>query len=193
MSRRSPKKEAITRSAIDLFKRYGIKRVTVTEICQVAGASKMTFYKHFGNKTELVKWVLEAWSDQLQARVDAIEALDVPFAEKVRLLVDEKVELAKELTPELIAELYSAGGELAAFIVEQGHANRRRFTDFIARAQARGDVRDDLEPALILAVLDKLNELPKDPTVLELVEDYVELTRQVNELFFYGVVARPDG
>ena len=46
---------------------------------------------------------------------------------------------------------------------------------------------------LILAVLDKLNELRKDPTVLELVEDYVELTRQVNELFFYGVVARPDG
>jgi len=29
-----------------LFWKYGIKRVTIEEICREAGVSKMTFYKH---------------------------------------------------------------------------------------------------------------------------------------------------
>ena len=37
----------------DLFWKYGIRRVTVEEICEKSNVSKMTFYKYFPNKETL--------------------------------------------------------------------------------------------------------------------------------------------
>ena len=44
---KSAKSKLIVETATDLFMRYGVKRVTVEEICQTAKISKMTFYKYF--------------------------------------------------------------------------------------------------------------------------------------------------
>ena len=41
---KNKKKQSIIKASRDLFMRYGIKRVTVEEICETAGVSKMTFY-----------------------------------------------------------------------------------------------------------------------------------------------------
>ncbi|NOZ62096.1 MAG: TetR/AcrR family transcriptional regulator, partial [Calditrichaeota bacterium] len=54
-------------TAQDLFFRYGIRRVTVEEICRTAGVSKMTFYKYFKNKIDLVKKLMEKIYDQALA------------------------------------------------------------------------------------------------------------------------------
>ena len=54
-NRRINKKEQIVHTAETLFTRYESKRVTVEEICRLARVSKMTFYKHFSNKVELIK------------------------------------------------------------------------------------------------------------------------------------------
>ena len=56
--RGSKKKLQIVETAKDLFMRYGIRRVTIDEICRTAGASKMTFYKYFSNKIALLKEIL---------------------------------------------------------------------------------------------------------------------------------------
>src|SRR4051794_889117 len=87
---RASKKEAqLLATAEDLFKRYGIKRVSVTEICAAAGVSKVTFYKFFPDKVALAKRVLDDLGDRNLARIDEIEARDVPFPEKVAALIEE--------------------------------------------------------------------------------------------------------
>ena len=61
-TRRYPKKQqAIIETAETLFQRFGFKRVTVNEICQESGVSKMTFYKYYKNKTDLIKFLLSMW------------------------------------------------------------------------------------------------------------------------------------
>ncbi len=50
--------EQIVSTARDLFMFHGIRRITVEEICAKSGVSKMTFYKHFNNKVELAKHIL---------------------------------------------------------------------------------------------------------------------------------------
>ena len=40
--------------AFNLFKKFRFSRVTIKEICAEANLSKMTYYKHFHNKDELV-------------------------------------------------------------------------------------------------------------------------------------------
>ncbi len=54
--------------------------------------------------------------------------------------------------------------------------------------QKQGEIRKDLEPRLILAVLEKLNDLGRDVNLVKMYPSHVELTREVNTVFFYGIL-----
>jgi AcrR family transcriptional regulator len=47
-------RERIIKTARDLFRRHGIRGVGVDTIAEKAGTNKMTLYRHFGSKDELV-------------------------------------------------------------------------------------------------------------------------------------------
>ena len=49
------KKQQIKKAAFSLFNKYGIKKVSVKEICKSSSTSKPTFYKFFPNKKHLAK------------------------------------------------------------------------------------------------------------------------------------------
>jgi len=187
--RPSRKRDEITATARELFRRFGIRRVSVTEICREAGVSRVTFYKHFANKVELAKHVIDEWSDQIIARLDELEAADIPFSEKIRRFIEHKLQTAREIGPELFEELYGADESLRPFLRERGRKNLERFVRFIGDAQTAGDIRPELRPELILVVLERLNDLARDPELLALYPDHVALTRDVHHLFFYGVLA----
>ena len=63
MSIVSKKYKDIMSTGKDLFWKYGMKRVTVEEICKEANVSKMTFYKYFGNKYELALAIIKSMVD----------------------------------------------------------------------------------------------------------------------------------
>jgi TetR/AcrR family transcriptional regulator, cholesterol catabolism regulator len=51
-------KERIQQKANDLFRRYGVKSITMDEIAAQLGASKKTIYQYFSDKDELVSAVV---------------------------------------------------------------------------------------------------------------------------------------
>src|SRR5215204_7524103 len=51
---RIPPRERILAAAGDLFYRHGIRAVGVEAIAEAAGTNKMTLYRHFSSKDELV-------------------------------------------------------------------------------------------------------------------------------------------
>src|SRR5215831_3166148 len=51
---RIPPRERILAVAADLFYRHGIRAVGVDAIAEAAGTNKMTLYRHFASKDELV-------------------------------------------------------------------------------------------------------------------------------------------
>jgi AcrR family transcriptional regulator len=53
MTRSSPR-ERIIRSARDLFRKHGLRGVGVDAIAEAADTNKMTLYRHFGSKDELI-------------------------------------------------------------------------------------------------------------------------------------------
>ena len=54
----------ICREGRKIIWKHGIKRVSIEEICREAGVSKMTFYKYFPNKLELVKSLFDILFDE---------------------------------------------------------------------------------------------------------------------------------
>src|ERR1700710_967904 len=68
---RIPPRERLLAVAADLFYRHGIRAVGVESIAEAAGTNKMTLYRHFDSKDELVAEYLRClagcagqfWSD----------------------------------------------------------------------------------------------------------------------------------
>ncbi|MBN2410872.1 helix-turn-helix transcriptional regulator, partial [candidate division KSB1 bacterium] len=63
-------------TAKELFFKYGIRRVTIEEICKKARVSKMTFYKFFQNKIELAIVMLKKLYDDAEEDLDKITNSD---------------------------------------------------------------------------------------------------------------------
>jgi len=64
----APPRERILAAARDLFYRHGIRAVGVEAIAEAAATNKMTLYRHFGSKDELVA----AYLSELAKEGDAV-------------------------------------------------------------------------------------------------------------------------
>jgi AcrR family transcriptional regulator len=68
MAVKLPPRERILAAASDLFYRHGVRAIGVEAVAEAAGTNKMTLYRHFSSKDELVAEYLR----RLAAESDAI-------------------------------------------------------------------------------------------------------------------------
>ena len=69
-----PPRERILAIATDLFYRLGIKAVGVNSIAEGAGTNKMTLYRHFASKDELVAEYLRCLAEKASSSWDVLAA-----------------------------------------------------------------------------------------------------------------------
>jgi AcrR family transcriptional regulator len=67
-------RERIISTARDLFRKHGIRGIGVDAIADVAGTNKMTLYRHFGSKDDLVVACLREIARDAEAIWDGFEA-----------------------------------------------------------------------------------------------------------------------
>ena len=118
---RLPPRQRILDAADDLFRRYGIRGVGVEAIAETAETNKMTLYRHFASKDELVAEWVRGIVDQKEAEWGDIAAQHPgdPQAQ----LVDWSRRVAKKF-----AEMEERGSTLAnarAELPEPDHPARR--------------------------------------------------------------------
>jgi AcrR family transcriptional regulator len=182
--KRSRKQRQLVETAETLFMRHGIKRVTVEEICRKASVSKMTFYKYFANKHALVKHLWNNWIEQGFDKLEEIDAMDIPFPEKIELMFSWKQKFLSKISTEFIGEFLHMDMGLEKIM--------ERFLHFIVKAQRRGDIRPGIRPEFIMAVVDKLNELARDDGLMRNYPNHIEFRRELKDFFWSGILARPD-
>jgi AcrR family transcriptional regulator len=187
----SKKREQIVQTASTLFMKFGFRRITVEEICRKAGTSKMTFYKYFPNKMELLKSIWNRMVDAGYKKLYEIDAMDMPFPEKMQKMIEYKIELGSQLNREFLDELLGTVPEIKDFWDQIQAKNCRLFMDFVTRAQGKGDIRK-MRPEFFLAVLNKLHELILDENLRNMYPDYSEFIREVNSFFFFGILPVQD-
>ena len=185
-----PKKKQILQTSEELFTRFGMKRITVEEICKKANVSKMTFYKYFPNKNELIKFWWNEMIDEGYRRFDEVNAQDIPFTDKVKFILKLKKEFADKLSREFMEEYFAQLPDMQIAFAEAFQRSIDKFIKFIKDAQKKGEVRKDMRPEFFLAVVNKLTELPMDPEVMNLYTNYTDLVLEINRFMFYGIMAR---
>jgi AcrR family transcriptional regulator len=178
----------ILSTAEDLFQRFGFKRITIEEICAKANVSKMTFYKYIPNKNELIKHLMNSWLKQVEKTINEFDGMEVPFTEKIKTLLRLKEESTGKFSKEFLAEYMNPDPDLQNFFKEFYERATTFFIDFIKKAQLKGDVRRDIKPEFLVAVLNKMLELAKDETLISLYPRVTDFSLEINNFIYCGVL-----
>lgn len=183
------KLQQLVETAWSLFWKYGFTRVSIEEICREARVSKMTFYKHFGNKTELVQFLLKEQSRHSLELYDKIMSGNAPFTEKVRQSIQFKLEQTENLSEAFFNDFHKQNDpELNRILLEQKSENIKAVIRWYLEAQKKGDIRKDIKPEFIVYFLNHLMDMARDEKLLAMYESPQELVMELTNFFFYGLL-----
>jgi AcrR family transcriptional regulator len=187
----SPKFRKLVQTARDLFFRHGIKRVTIEEICQKAGVSRMMFYRYFRNKDAIAIYILEQLYSDAWSKFDEILAEDIPFEEKIRRIAVVKMGMVDEYSMEFLNELLADEDSECGKLLMKKRKESYEFTRKIyADAQKRGDIRKDIKIDFIMFVMEHLTEIIQNERVQSMYPDMSQLVHEMFALLFYGMLSR---
>jgi AcrR family transcriptional regulator len=187
----NPKRDLILSTGKDLFWKFGFRRVTVEEICAKAGISKMTFYKYFSNKMDLVKTLMDGILRESLDVYHSINSSDISYPEKVIRMIQLKKDQIKSMSNEFFRDyIQSDDPELTAYLNKLTQDNLKAFTDDFYRAQKNGDIRQDLKVEFIMYIMNHLINLTQDDNLLNLYDNPQDLVMEITNFLFYGILNR---
>ena len=160
------KLDTILQKAKNIFMRYGLRSVTMDDVCREMGISKKTLYQFVSDKSDLVKKSIEHEIAVDKSNVCKIHDMNLNAIEEmlqINITVGEKL---KNLHPSLMFEMqkyYPAAWAVMSqyregFIVKVILEN-------IKKGQSEGLYRTDIHPEIISKLYATKVELLADPSM----------------------------
>lgn len=150
------RRQQILDAAAACFAQRGFHQTTMQDICEQASLSPGAVYRYFRSKDEIIEAMCaRGHLEDVEMIRDAMGAQDTQavFAELERLffenLEDQQV---CAITMELLAE--ARRNDFILDSIRRGWQSiREGLSEIVRLAQARGEVRPDLEPAMVARVM----------------------------------------
>jgi len=179
----------IVAAARELFWKHGFRRISVEEICRKAGVSKMTFYKHFSNKTELaIEIIRRIFDESMKAFHDMMQS-DIPFEEKMQIQLQMKLEGTQDISEEFVKDVFGdTNSELHKYWEERASESIAEVIQYYREAQQKGWLRRDVKIDFILYVINKFFEFANDDTLISKYSTMQELIVEINKFLLYGIL-----
>lgn len=144
-------RERIYNAARELFSKQGFDATTVDEIAELADVATATFFNHFAGKQSLLGWMATEVVDKLQLLMQAHLLGDAPSEERLRRFVASATDaiaaqrgVARDVLLEFMRQDATPDGPHP--YLDRVH---EPFEALIAAGQARGEMRDDADPAFL--------------------------------------------
>jgi len=192
--RKERKREGIRRAALELFRVYGFQKVSVKAIAHKANVSQVTIYNHFGSKEDLVREVVKTLLNNMLERYQEILREETPFPEKLETIVFDKADIASQFEGELVQVVYQSDPELKDFIETLWQEKANQLTlDLFEEGKRLGYVDPELSMEAILVYLEILRKgVAASSALLAKLEPSVDLFRELNYLFLYGLAGKTE-
>ena len=151
----------VLRAAAEIFSKFGYDAASISAIAEQAGVSKANIFHHFKNKAALYQEVLKAACQSFTEAVDAVTRLDGNAAQRLseysrqRLCVYNEDPMSSRLVLRALTTDRDAGdiGPVRADFANNFH----RLVEIIRSGQAGGQLRADLNPALLALLINASN------------------------------------
>ncbi|MCK5536955.1 MAG: TetR/AcrR family transcriptional regulator [Bacteroidales bacterium] len=174
-----------------LYWKYGIKRVTVEEICKEAKVSKVTYYKFFKNKIELAKIIFDSVVGQALKDYKIIIDSNLAFVEKVNKIMKMKHEGAKDISQEFMLDLYKNPDlGMIPYMEELKEKSLKITIEFLKDSQQKGNIRKEIKIDFVLYYFNQMMQMVLDEELLSKYEHPKDLIMEVTSFFFYGIGAK---
>lgn len=182
-------RERIIQAATELIKQYGLRGFTLDDITGELSMSKKTLYKYFASKNELISEIVQRAAEIEKQRVlqemdrctTWLEKLNAIFfvysypAIPLRILNELQRYFPAE--QETILEIRRFREQIAMTVLKEGIA--------------QGDIRDDIDPAIMLLTFTKTVLSPMEDQFLNAKDITInQLLEQMKKLLFYGILKR---
>ncbi len=140
-----------------LFGEQGFDAVSMSAIAVRANVSKANIFHHFSSKNELYHAVLEKACKESRARIDMLEQAGGSFIERLAqyaALHLEGILQHSHLTRLILRDVLENGPERGQELAEQVFGrNFAKLVEIIGQGQARGELRSNVDPAMVAVML----------------------------------------
>ena len=186
------KKWVILQAALELFKIHGFKKVSISDIARKADVSQVTIYNHFGSKDGLIREVVKALLLRILEKAREIIREDKSFPEKLEAIVFDKTKIASEYHGELMQAAIQSDPEMRNWIESWWERDARQVTiDLIEEGKRQGYIHTQQAEEAIVLYLEILRRgVFASPDLLANMRPDLELYRELNHLFIYGLVGK---
>ncbi|TNG96379.1 TetR/AcrR family transcriptional regulator [Pasteurellaceae bacterium USgator11] len=189
------KSTVIQQTALQLFSQQGWKRISVDEICRQAQVSRVTFYKHFKNKNDLLKQLLFSQKEEIRLRF--LHFLDHEIS--LESIIQKIFQMQEEALNGLYSQpmqadfQYHSDEEMRSFFATLEQEKHCFMSHFFQQLQTKRIIQQDFPIALISVFIRKIDELRTDPQLCNL---YRGKEHQLNidalQLMMYGIAYKKE-
>lgn len=145
-------KERIQQKANDLFRRYGVKSITMDEIAAQLGASKKTIYQYFSDKDELVAAVVGEQIDFAQQTCEINRISSKDAVHELFQAMDFVQQLFSGMNPAMMYDLERFHPQSYRIFLD--HKNKYLF-DIIRSNLKRGIAEELYRPEINIDIIAK--------------------------------------
>ncbi len=184
-------REQIVQTCEELFAQYGIRSVSIDDICKRLGISKKTFYVYFEQKADLVDAVLEKHDTEMSVRtlkwLETQQTVDT-LRDTVKQI--RKIGRVRETAPMVydLQKYYPACYEKHKKRFEQAHCNM--LVQYLQRGQAEGLFRAEIEVDLCAEFLTRITmDMLADQQQKKLTPKQVRMMQFMADTLMRGLVS----
>ncbi|GAA3826703.1 TetR/AcrR family transcriptional regulator [Sphaerisporangium flaviroseum] len=141
--------ESLLAVAVKVFNERGYEATSMEDLSRRLGITKSAIYYHVSSKDELLRLAVDRALNGLFEAADAAAAMEGRAIDRLEHLVRSSVHVLVERLP-FVTLLLRVRGNTA--VERRALARRREFdrlvSDLVEQAEAEGDVRPDVDPAV---------------------------------------------
>ncbi len=186
--RTQAKKKAIIEAAQELFAHHGYKNVGINEIAEKSGISHVSIYNYFGDKKGLAVEALASILDKAIEDYEKALAQDIPFAEKLKQIMELKYSKIEEVTRSYFSTLAWDDKAFQEIYQEAAYVKAVPvYMRFIELGKEEGAIDPHIPTDAIMAYIFQVMPLLQHKDYLQTSTDY---KWGLFKLFLYGILGK---
>jgi len=154
MTELTKRQEEIIQSSIQIIDKRGIQGLTIKNLSKEIGVTEGAIYRHFENKREILSSILIQFKDNLKAFTDYMDDSSLTTYEKISGILNHFRKIF-EANPAIVSvifaeEIFQNDNELSKVIAAILQNNQQFLLGIIKEGQQRGELREDLNPTMMV-------------------------------------------
>ncbi|KPV61401.1 hypothetical protein QJ48_00295 [Paenibacillus sp. A3] len=186
--RTEKKKELILKTTFDLIFTYELDKLSIADIARKANVSPVTIYNYFGSRDELIRMTFIHYMDTTLEKYEDILGTEMPFQQKMDLILCDRSEIANQLNVNLIRA--TAGDPAIREYLEQFYQNKTLpfFEKLIAQGKQEGYIDPSISMEAIMLYIQLFKEALARPGFMQQASE--SMLQDLNRLFYFGFIGR---